>query len=156
MFSGAWEKSSLAGIVFDTSVYISALRQGDASIFSSRRASRKGEITDRPLWLSAVVLEELYVGARDEKLKKLLARLEKDFERAGRLLVPLQSDWTACGQVLARVGERYGYEQVGRARLTNDALIAMSAARCGFTILTLNAADFKKIAEFRPLQWEEA
>ena len=81
--------------------------------------------------------------------------MEKDFERAGRLLVPLQSDWTACGQVLARVGERYGYEQVGRERLTNDALIAMSAAGLGFTILTLNAADFKKIAEFRRLQWEE-
>lgn len=145
----------MAGIVFDTSVYISALRRGDASVFTSRRAARKGETKDRALWLSVVVLEELYVGAHDGKLKKLLSRLEKDFERAGRLLVPLQSDWTACGQVLARVGEKYGYEQVGRARLTNDALIAMSAARHGFTILTVNAADFKKIAEFRPLRWEE-
>ena len=56
----------------------------------------------------------------------------------------------------ASVGAKYGYDQVGRARLTNDALIAMSAARNGFIVLTKNASDFKKIAEFRPFQWEEA
>jgi predicted nucleic acid-binding protein len=144
----------LSGIVFDTSVYISALRHGDVSIFSSRRAVVQ-EAKDRPLWLSAVVLEELYVGARDKRMKKLLARLENEFAGMGRLLVPLQSDWTASGQVLALVGEKYGYEMVGRARLTNDALIAMSATRNGFTIRTHNADDFKKIAEFRPLQLEE-
>jgi predicted nucleic acid-binding protein len=32
----------------------------------------------------------------------------------------------------------------------------MSAARRGFTVVTWNAEDFKKIAEFRPFQWEEA
>ena len=108
-----------------------------------------------PLWLSVVVLEELYVGARDKGMRRLLARLEKDFEGVKRLLVPAQSDWTICGQVLAQVGEKHGYEQVGRARLTNDALIAMSAARNGFTVLTKNADDFKKIAKFRPFNWEE-
>jgi predicted nucleic acid-binding protein len=57
--------------------------------------------------------------------------------------------------VLAQVGTKYGYEEVGRARLTNDALIVMSAARNGFTVLTKNAADFRLIAEFRPFLWEE-
>lgn len=144
----------MSGIIFDTSIYISALRQGDISTFSSRRAVRKGEMAERPLWLSVVVLEELYAGARDKKLKKLLARLEKDFERAGRLLVPLQSDWTASGQVLSRIGEKYGYEEVGRARMTNDALIAMSAARHGITVLTVNDDDYAMIGEFRAFKWE--
>jgi predicted nucleic acid-binding protein len=155
MSSGGWRTSDLSGIVFDTSVYISALRHGDASIFSSRRAGVQEEVKDHPLWLSAVVLEELYVGARDRRMKKLLSRLENEFSKMGRLLVPLQSDWTASGQVLALVGEKYGYEVVGRARMTNDALIAMSVARNGLTIHTRNADDFKKIAEFRPLQVEE-
>lgn len=145
----------MSGIIFDTSIYIAALRHGDASILTSRRATRRGETGESLLWLSVVVLEELYVGAQDNKLKKLLARLEKDFEGVKRLLVPLQSDWTACGQVLAHVGEKYGYEQVGRARLTNDALIAMTAARQGLTVITKNADDFKKLAEFRPFNWEE-
>jgi predicted nucleic acid-binding protein len=144
----------LPGILFDTSVYISAMRRGDASILSSRRATRKGVSHDRPLWLSVVVLEELLVGARDGKMKKLLAYLERDFEQAGRLLVPLQSDWTASGQVLALIGERYGYEEVGRARMTNDALIAMSAARNGIVVQTMNEEDYRKIAEFRPFEWE--
>lgn len=145
----------MSGILFDTSVYISDLRQGNVSFFALRRAaSRAGEPT-RPLWLSVVVLEELHAGAQDRRLKKLLARLENDFEKVKRVLVPLRSDWTACGQVLAQVGAKYGYEEVGRARLTNDALIAMSAARNGFTVLTKNAADFQRIAEFRPFLWEE-
>jgi predicted nucleic acid-binding protein len=146
----------LAGILFDTSVYIYALRQGNASILSSRRASRKGEAQDRPLWLSVVVLEELLVGAQDGRMKKLLSHLERDFERAGRLLVPLQSDWTASGQVLALIGEKYGYEEVGKARMTNDALIAMSAARQGITVLTINDDDYRKIADFRLFEWERA
>lgn len=144
----------MPGILFDTSVYISALRQGDASLLSSRRAARKGEAQDRPLWLSVVVLEELLVGARDRRMKKLLSHLERDFERAGRLLVPIQSDWTASGQVLALIGEKYGYEEVGKARMTNDALIAMSAVRQGIIVLTINDYDYRKIAEFRPFEWE--
>lgn len=144
----------MPGILFDTSVYISALRRDDVSILSSRRATRGGESRSRPLWLSAVVLEELLVGARDGKMKKLLAHLERDFERAGRLLVPLQSDWIAAGQVLSLIGEKYGYEEVGRARMTNDALIAMSSSRSGIVVQTLNDDDYRKIAEFRPFKWE--
>ena len=144
----------MPGILFDTSVYISALRSGDFSVLSTRRAARRGESQDRPLWLSVVVLEELLVGARDKRMKKLLAHLERDFERAGRLLVPLQSDWTATGQVLALTGEKYGYEEVGRARMTNDALIAMSSSRSGIVVQTLNDGDYRKIAEFRPFEWE--
>ncbi len=145
----------MSGILFDTSVYISDLRRGNASLFALRRAARKEGEPTRPLWLSVVVLEELHAGAQDRRLKKLLARLENDFEKVKRVLVPLRSDWTACGQVLAQVGAKYGYEEVGRARLTNDALIAMTAARHGFTVLTKNATDFRRIAEFRPFQWEE-
>jgi predicted nucleic acid-binding protein len=80
---------------------------------------------------------------------------EREFLKLNRLLVPVQGDWSLAGQVLAQVDAKYGYDQVGRTRLTNDALIAMSAARNGFTVLTKNASDFKKIAEFRSFQWEE-
>jgi predicted nucleic acid-binding protein len=145
---------TLPGILFDTSVYISALRRGDFSILSSRRAARRGEAEVRPLWLSVVVLEELLVGARERKMKKLLAHLEREFERAGRLLVPVQSDWTVSGQVLALIGEKYGYEKVGRARMTNDALIATSASRSGIVVQTINDVDYRMISEFRPFEWD--
>lgn len=144
----------MPGILFDTSVYISALRQGDTSLLLSRRAARSGETQEHPLWLSIVVLEELLVGASDRQMKKLLKHLEKDFERAGRLIIPIQTDWTATGQVLALIGEKYGYEKVGRARMTNDVLIAMSATRNGIVVQTINDDDYQMIAEFRPFKWE--
>jgi len=45
---------------------------------------------------------------------------------------------------------KYDYEQIGQGRLTNDALIAMSAGRSGITVITTNARDFIRLAEFRP------
>jgi hypothetical protein len=45
----------MSGILFDTSVYITAFRLGDASIIDLRRAIRK-DGNAYPLWLSAVVL----------------------------------------------------------------------------------------------------
>jgi len=98
------------------------------------------------------VLEELYAGA-DAAGARLIGKLERDFERARRVLVPNLSDWTQAGRILAKVGAKYGFERIGQGRLTNDALIAASAARCGIEVITGNARDFARIAEFCPLQW---
>lgn len=144
----------MAGILFDTSVYISASRRGDESVFGLRRAARTGEQKTRPLWLSVVVLEELYVGAADARTRKELARMERDFVKVGRLLVPDRRDWLLAGQILAQIGRKYGFDLVGRARMTNDALIAMSAASHGFAILTKNPDDYRRLAEFRQFDWE--
>lgn len=135
-------------IVFDTSIYIRALRQGNADILQQRQSE------NFTLWLSAVVLEELYVGASDKKAIKTLTKFEIDFTKINRLLVPNQTDWSIAGQVLNKIGEKYGFEKVGKARLTNDTLLAVSAARTGLTILTANKKDFELIAEFRAFEWE--
>ncbi len=144
----------MAGTIFDTSIYINSLRKNDPAIFSQRRTvSEQNE--NEPLYLSAVVLEELYVGAVDRRLKKLLAKFGNNFEKIGRLLVPNQTDWIVCGQVLSALGQKHGFELVRRARMTNDCLIAMTAVRGGLTIVTHNAADFETIAEFRSFKWAE-
>lgn len=135
-------------VLFDTSVYIASLRRGEGQIMQTHNLEHGS-----PLWLSAVVLEELYAGANAAGRKKL-TRFERDFEKIGRLLVPALSDWSRTGNVLAHIGEKYGFEQIGRARLTNDTLIGTSASRQGITLLTINERDFGKIAEFCPLKWE--
>lgn len=56
-------------------------------------------------------------------------------------------------KVLALVAAKCDYEQIGKGRLTNDALIAMSAGRLEITVITANARDFGKLAEFRPFHW---
>ena len=66
-------------ILFDSSVYIAALRPGgDPSLLSHRWTA------EAPLWLSSVVLEELYAGSRPDSRREL-ERLERAFDKASRL-----------------------------------------------------------------------
>ena len=134
--------------VFDTSVYIRELRKGNANVLL------KTQNENLPLWLSAVVLEELYVGASDSRTIKTLTKLENNFEKINRLLVPNQLDWSIAGQILNKIGEKYGFDKVGKARLTNDTLLATSVARIGLKLFTANAKDFQLISEFREFDWE--
>lgn len=134
--------------IFDTSIYVRALRQGNTDILQQRQSE------NFPLWLSAVVLEELYVGASDKKSIKILNKFESDFTSINRLLVPNQTDWVIGGQILNKIGKKYGFDKVGKARLTNDTILAMSVARMGFKLLTTNAKDFQLISEFREFEWE--
>ncbi|MGA2072071.1 MAG: type II toxin-antitoxin system VapC family toxin [Terriglobia bacterium] len=135
-------------VLFDSSVYINALRLGDEAVLAVRYLA-----PEAPLWLSAVVLEELYagVGKRD---RKIVERLEYDFDRVRRILVPSLSDWAQAGRVLALLGAEYGYEHIGQGRLTNDALIAMSAGRQGIMVITTNERDFARLREFRHFRYE--
>lgn len=138
----------MPGVLFDASIYIAALRRGSSDLLDTRRLA--GGL---PVWVSAVVLEELYLGAAGRQ-RILVERLERDVERLNRILVPNLTDWTRTGKVLARLAARYGYEQIGRGRLTNDALIAVSAGRKGIRVLTINERDFRRLAEFHPFHWE--
>ncbi len=138
----------MRGALLDSSVYIFGMRRGDETILALRRLS-----VDTPLWLSAVVLEELYAGASGQ-VRQSLERMEREFDRVKRILVPNLGDWTQAGRVLARLAAKYGYEKIGQGRLANDALIAMSAARKGVTVITTNERDFARLAESRAFQWE--
>ncbi len=137
-------------VLFDSSIYISALRRSDEVALALRLFA-----SHSPLWLSAVVLEELYAGATDRD-RHVVERLERDLDRAKRILVPKLSDWTQVGRVLARLVAKYQYEKIGQGRMTNDALIAVSAGRQGITVITANKRDFSRLAEFRPFQWQLA
>jgi hypothetical protein len=67
--------------------------------------------------------------------------MERDYERLKHFLVPNLSDWTRTGRVLRQLAEKYGFERIGQGRLTNGALIAMSAARLRLQGFTANEWD---------------
>lgn len=134
-------------VLFDSSIYIAALRRGDEAALAFTRLT-----AGAPVWLSSVVLEELYAGA-SVRARHIVQRLERDFDGVRRILVPNLSDWTQSGKVLAQLAAKYDYEKIGRGRLTNDALIAMSAGRLGITLITTNMSDFSKLAEFHSFSW---
>ena len=70
--------------------------------------------------------------------------------------MPNLSDWTEAGEALARIAAKYSHEKIGQGRLTNDALIAVSAGRLGIRVMTTNERDFRKLAEFRSFHWQVA
>jgi predicted nucleic acid-binding protein len=136
----------MSKVLFDASVYIRAWREKDEGIPSARTWQ------GATVHLSAVVGLELLRGARDRLIKRDIQRLWKGFGQAGRLVVPSASVWRDTGIVLAKLAEKYGYESIGQAKLTHDALIALSARQQGITVVTLNRSDFERIAEFRPVK----
>ncbi|HWF14022.1 MAG TPA: type II toxin-antitoxin system VapC family toxin [Candidatus Acidoferrales bacterium] len=139
----------MAAVLFDSSVYIKALRGTPESLLALQK-----DLSTASLWLSSVVLEELYAGA-GQKGHAAVERLQRDFDKARRILVPTLTDWTDTGKILGRLGSKYGFEEIGRGRLTNDALIAISASRKGITVITDNDRDFARLAEFAAFRWSK-
>ena len=136
--------------LLDSTVYIAALRRGEEGAVALDAFT-----ANFTLWLSAVVLQELYAGARTTDLLNV-ELLEQRFSAISRIFVPDLDDWTEAGKMLAMVGAKYGYEAIGRSRLTNDALIAASAARAGVRVITENVRDFSRLAEFHRFSWQGA
>jgi len=86
----------MAALLLDTSIYITALRTGAGAALQLRQIA-----ANEPVWMSSVVLEELYAGAAAQD-NRVVERLERDFTKARRVLVPSLSDWTLAGKILAR------------------------------------------------------
>jgi predicted nucleic acid-binding protein len=128
--------------ILDTSIYIPFINQGIAHpIIESHQV--------RPLiYMSAVVLEELYAGALDIHSVKLLDKMYDTFSRMSRLITPDAVDWQKTGTVVAQLGNKYGYESLYLSRLTNDVLIAATARKIGAVVATYNKKDFFRIQEY--------
>lgn len=58
------------------------------------------------------------------------------------------------GKFSLQIAQANGHERIKRARLTNDALIATSAARTGVQVITASARDYTLLAQYCRLNWE--
>ena len=132
----------LVKVILDTSIYIPFINAG-----ISHPIFELGYETPL-LYMSAVVIEELYAGASDTNTIKLLDRLYGTFENLSRLIVPESSDWQKAGKVIAKLGRKYGFEEKFLTKITNDVLIALSARKIGAVVVTNNMRDFLRIKEF--------
>src|SRR5260370_7778293 len=102
-------------VLFDSSIYITALRTGDEAALSLRRLA-----VDSQIWLSAVVLEELYAGITPRG-RHVLERFERDFEKARRILVPNLNDWTQTAKVLAPFAPNHNFAKICHVPCLNHA-----------------------------------
>ena len=129
-------------LLLDTSIYIPFINQGISNPVLDLGPERS------LLFMSAVVLEELYAGAHDPASIKLLDKLYDVFVFANRLVVPDGRDWQKTGKVIAQLERKHGFEGKFLARITHDILIALCARRIGATVVTNNTKDFLRIREF--------
>src|SRR4030042_5552439 len=132
----------LVKVILDTSIYIPFINEGIA------HPVLELEYGTPLLYMSAVVIEELYAGALDNSSVKLLDRLYKTFDNLDRLVVPEASDWQKTGKIIAKLSQQYGFEEKFLAKKTNDVLIALSARQIGAVVVTNNVKDFLRIKEF--------
>ena len=132
----------LVKVLLDTSIYIPFINQG---IYHPALEISEGIPL---LYMSAVVVEELYAGAFDPYTVRLLDKIYNTFDRLGRLVTPLSSDWQKTGKIVAKIGKKYGFEEIFLSRLVNDVLIALSARRIGAITYTKNLKDFQRVKEY--------
>ena len=130
-------------LVIDTSLYIDWLnRELYEEVLFQRDAVK---------YLSAVVLMELRAGAFNTGDRRVLARLQAFFERAGRLLVPTQKVFSDSGDALRGLQAR-GYDVRAGHSIASDVLIALSARSIGATVVTRNERDYRAIQAVSPFR----
>jgi predicted nucleic acid-binding protein len=130
-------------ILFDTNVYIAAIQDGPQA-----EAYQLLLATLPRTYLSAVVVQELLIGALDAAGERLVERFVGRTEQTGRVIVPTYADWKEAGRVLARIGRREPAQRTRLSRLVNDVLLALCARQIGAMLYTFNRQDFSLIARY--------
>ncbi|MGH8068268.1 MAG: type II toxin-antitoxin system VapC family toxin [Candidatus Entotheonellia bacterium] len=87
-------------IIFDTNVDIAAIRLGPTADIYQRLLS-----TIPRMYLSAVVVQELYAGTLDALDERLVAAFVSQTERTWRVVIPAYRDWKETGRILGRINQ---------------------------------------------------
>jgi predicted nucleic acid-binding protein len=128
-------------ILFDTNVYISFIRNRS----HSQELQRHGTVK----YLSAVVLMELWAGARTKKAKKLINQLQKPYVSSGRIVTPSVINYIAMGKIFADLPTRYD-TLLKNAGFVNDLQIAFAALSIGALLYTEDKSHFRIIKDRIP------
>jgi predicted nucleic acid-binding protein len=138
-------------MVFDTNIYVAALREG----LNGPSFDRLAKAAPRT-FLASVVSGELRAGAGDEVGREAVVALVSRFDRVGRIVVPTAASWNEAGDVLAEVARRRPELRTKLRSLWNDALIAFCARQIGATLVTENLRDFGLLRRYVRFEYEPA
>jgi predicted nucleic acid-binding protein len=119
----------------DTSALLDAIRRPE------RWPMLMQSMQSGQVWLSSVVLAELYAGTRSPDDRLILDRIAMTMRRIDRLLTPDDGDWIRAGRLIAR---RVRLQGALRPRDHQaDVLILISAARLRGVVVTANLRHFE-------------
>ena len=130
--------------IIDTSVYIDNLRSGR---FEKELVDLKFVVR-----CSAVVLAELWRGARSREMVRFVDYLARNF----RTIAPNEREWVESGKVVSRLVRGKGYDIHKAREIHFDVLIAMTARKIGAYLITCDADDFnaiREVMEFNLICW---
>ncbi|CAN5718185.1 hypothetical protein BH24ACI5_BH24ACI5_17430 [soil metagenome] len=129
---------------FDTNVFVDSFRSEKAEGELLAFLKRALPFT----FLSAVVMQELAVGARSEQATRALRRLLfEPFEKRSRVFVPSAAAFLESGSMIASLAAQEGRQVSENPSLLNDALIAWSCREQGITLITRDS-DFDRFLPF--------
>jgi predicted nucleic acid-binding protein len=120
-------------VMFDTNIYISFIRNRTHTAELQRRGTVK--------YLSAIVLMELWAGARTKKAERLLYQLQKPHKNADRIVTLNPEHYITIGQFFSDLSPEYR-ELLKRSDFVNDVQIAVTALSIGATLYTENVNHF--------------
>lgn len=133
-------------ILLDTNVYLFALKSKEGASFFERHFLPLVFRT----YLSSIVAEELYAGARDAGAVRLVERHVGALERVGRVVNPTFQDWKEAGKLVAQITRKEPGRKPKIQHMLNDVLLALSARRIGADLFTFNRDDFELIRRHKP------
>jgi predicted nucleic acid-binding protein len=136
-------------VVFDTDVYVAALREGVDGVAFARIRTRAPRT-----FLASVVSGELRAGAMDRVGRLAVRELVEQFDRLRRIVTPDARSWNLAGDVLGDIRRREPSLRTKVTSLWNDALIALSARQIGAAVITGNVRDFELLHRFMPFDLE--
>ncbi|MCH7912883.1 MAG: PIN domain-containing protein [Deltaproteobacteria bacterium] len=130
--------------IIDSSVYIDNLRFGR---FEKELLELKFLVR-----CSAVVLAELWRGARSREMARFVDYLARNF----RIIAPNEREWVESGKVVGRIARAKGFDIHKTREIHFDVLIAMTARKIGACLITCDARDFtaiRQIMNFKLICW---
>ncbi len=130
--------------IIDSSVYIDNLRFGR---FEKELLELKFLVR-----CSAVVLAELWRGARSREMARFVDYLARNF----RIIAPNEREWVESGKVVGRIARAKGFDIYKTREIHFDVLIAMTARKTGACLITCDARDFtaiRQIMNFKLICW---
>ena len=148
----AWvaKANSIPRLLLDTTLYIDELQgrlPGDVELV----------IRSTSLWHSTVTESELsaLAGLLDPQHPHTQRSLEQVFASikhrpAHRIVNPDRQVWRDAGVVAGLLARLQRYRKAEQRRVLNDALILLSAAKSGLTVLTRNVSDFDLLMQLVP------
>ncbi len=120
-------------VMFDTNIYVSWIREKKHEELILKFGTVK--------YLSAVVLMELWAGARARRASRIVETLQRPYLNAGRVIPLTLKNYIAAGHLISDLPASHK-KLIGTSDFVNDIQIALTALSVGAALYTGNRKHY--------------